>query len=43
MLELSNLMQKVHKTNYSNYTCRTLKIYVATMEVLKKKDKHDET
>jgi hypothetical protein len=36
-------MQKVHKTNYSNYTGKAMKIYVATMEVLNKKDKHDET
>jgi len=43
MLELINLMQKVHKTNYSIYTCRAVKLYVAAMEVLKKKDKHDET
>ncbi len=36
-------MHKVHETNYNNYISRVVKIYVATMEVLRKKDKQDET
>jgi hypothetical protein len=36
-------MHKVHKINYSNYIGTTMKIYVATMKVLRKKDKQDET